>query len=1670
MALGASEVGRVSVRVIPDVEDFRRETKAKLESEVAGLEIEIPITASATGLRQEIQRAVAAASQGINAKVGIDVDNINAALIGALRANRPDVDVTPRVDEAEIRRVSEQISRSLQRNARRGGTFRGGNPLIRAFTQFIPLIQEVGTRSTDLVRTFRANFREMRRGVEDLGESLDRTADRIRNAQNSLNGGGSTTLRNNMRDTVSSAEAIRRSTAGIGDSVDYAAQALENFRRRAQNVRDADTDIIIRPRVDETALTRFRRELQEAFDRIRRPVDAGRIIDTSEGDRELSVFEAAVLRVARRVREITVAIRDSIRQSSLLRGVFRSVATAVLGLPGSISRFAQAVGGVRTNWERLQVLFLRSAITIDDLGRRAAAFGRTSFNRAWLELGAAVEVARRGIDRFFVSVNRGFIELDNGVRRTQTAFDNLGTRIGVGINRGLLVVDEGIRRIGDGVTRLRVAFDGISDRLFVGLNRGLVAIDNGFRRVDTVIRSIPDGVTRISARVYDLANTLRDPEAIIRRWGTALQDVAARVRDVGAHWYDVRRATLLASDAVTDYVRRNATIQNTTDRIRDGWNAVGNAIRNINFSNIYQGFIRAGDQAVVFSRRVRQSVTESGGIFRSFGNLVRGVFTGVGDDGDGLGTRLRGMFSNIGTGLATLFRGIGTQVVGLLGTFASLAGVVGIFGAIAAAVTVVGAAVAGVISTVSTVIATLPGLILLIAGPVAAVMAGLDGIKAAAATIAPEFEALKASVSATFEAGLIPVFRQLADQVFPTLQTGLNLIATELVGVAANLTNVVSSGQGLALLEATFRNIANAVRELSPVFEDLLLVILEMGAIEQMFSVLTGFLRTFVSEWRNSIAELQATDTLTAAFTGLEALLGSVATAFTHLIENGIRAFASAAPGMTAGLDSLTAFFDRFDWDRLGTAIGDVFQGMGEALDAVDPGTIEAITAAFERLGDTFRDPNIQQMFTNMVAGIPIVLEAFDSLIAGFGRIGSAFTGFVSIGSGLVGIFSGIALAIKTSMEIISNPFDAVNLSRGFEEAGNMIRTGGQRIVDGIGFIGDAFRDRSAEVNTQIQTFGNNASKSVGAAMDQIAESSSSKAGVVLQKTSAALATGFKTLGTEVTAGVAPIPPLVGAGLEPIGPTAQGAITGLGPVVQSSFAGLGAPAVAGLEQVNSQVIAGVSVWALSMQLGFQRVVTAAQTGFLPVQTAVVTGLTAINSQIIAAVSIWALSVQLGFANIATAAAAGWATVTAAATVGLTAVNSAIIAGVSVWALSVQLGFANVALAAQTGFVAVQTAATAGLVAVNAAIIAGVAVWALSVQLGMQAMSLAATTGWTLVATAATAGLTLVNATIIAGVAVWGLSIQLGMQAVILAITTSFLLVNTAVLTSMTLVNATIIAGLLVWAMSFTIGFTAINAAVLAGFALMVATVTAGMTQINAVIIAGAAVWVMTIQIAIQTMVAALQAGITQMVAAVTDGMAQMNAAIQAGMAQANATVQAGVATMVATLNAAVPQFFAAGSNMGAALADGLNSQVGAVQAAAANLANAAAAATAAAAQIASPSKVFTRLGEFTGDGYVQGLLNSVRPIVAAIKRVFSAVETASGTGIGLKVTPEVETPDIGRLGNIGATVTEVVESDDFGRGIHDEIVQAMSDWELRMDASAVTKLVNKKNIERRARG
>nr|WP_241033877.1 hypothetical protein [Mycobacteroides chelonae] len=69
-AAGSREVGRVSVRVVPDTDGFRRALKRQLEAITKGLEAKVNVDPDVKGFRQK----VSAATKGMKTEVSVVPD------------------------------------------------------------------------------------------------------------------------------------------------------------------------------------------------------------------------------------------------------------------------------------------------------------------------------------------------------------------------------------------------------------------------------------------------------------------------------------------------------------------------------------------------------------------------------------------------------------------------------------------------------------------------------------------------------------------------------------------------------------------------------------------------------------------------------------------------------------------------------------------------------------------------------------------------------------------------------------------------------------------------------------------------------------------------------------------------------------------------------------------------------------------------------------------------------------------------------------------------------------------------------------------------------------------------------------------------------------------------------------------------------------------------------------------------------------------------------------------------------------------------------------------------------------------------------------------------------------------------------------------------------------
>ena len=121
------------------------------------------------------------------------------------------------------------------------------------------------------------------------------------------------------------------------------------------------------------------------------------------------------------------------------------------------------------------------------------------------------------------------------------------------------------------------------------------------------------------------------------------------------------------------------------------------------------------------------------------------------------------------------------------------------------------------------------------------------------------------------------------------------------------------------------------------------------------------------------------------------------------------------------------------------------------------------------------------------------------------------------------------------------------------------------------------------------------------------------------------------------------------------------------------------------------------------------------------------------------------------------------------------------------------------------------------------------------------------------------------------------------------------------------------------------------------------------------------------------------------VSAVRSGMSRAAAAARSGGAQISAAVRSALNQAVAAARSAAGAMQAAGAMIGAGLAAGIRSQIGAVAAAANELVAQANRAARAAAQIHSPSRLFAEVGSFIGQGMAVGM-DSTRGLISQSSR------------------------------------------------------------------------------------
>lgn len=320
----------------------------------------------------------------------------------------------------------------------------------------------------------------------------------------------------------------------------------------------------------------------------------------------------------------------------------------------------------------------------------------------------------------------------------------------------------------------------------------------------------------------------------------------------------------------------------------------------------------------------------------------------------------------------------------------------------------------------------LPGLISLVATPIAALTLGLDGLKAAAEQLKAPFEDLKATMSSAVQEQFTPVFERLQG-IFPTLKAALPSVTQGLADMLNSVVGAATSPEGLEMIRATIENIGAALTAAAPgigSFTSALMRLAENftgGALQGLVEWFNGAMASF----DQFVAKLDASGDLDKIFSALGESL--------KIVVDGLGKIAMI------GLDTLK------DPEAMAVFNAALTQTVAviTALFAISKAFLNAIATGAQLAGSFFRNLTTSaQLFLAFITAIPNAIasgwtgavaaaqSAWDTVV-GVVRaaiqtvVGVVYTLATNLGAAWEAVKAGAAAAWNGLTAIIQSAWDA---------------------------------------------------------------------------------------------------------------------------------------------------------------------------------------------------------------------------------------------------------------------------------------------------------------------------------------------------------------------------------------------------------------------------------------------------------------------------------------------------------------------------------------------------------------------------------------------------------------------------------------------------------------------
>jgi phage-related protein len=418
-----------------------------------------------------------------------------------------------------------------------------------------------------------------------------------------------------------------------------------------------------------------------------------------------------------------------------------------------------------------------------------------------------------------------------------------------------------------------------------------------------------------------------------------------------------------------------AALNSATDRVAIGLYR----IRNIRLTDVVNGIKGIAAHA----RNAGRSMLNLGKNAASgIGRLVDSGIKGVGQ-----------LFSKAFSGMASMASSVGESLAGMSRNMILVAAVA--------------AVVAPLMGLISGLLAGLPSLLAVAGAGFAAIALGMDGIKAAAQTLKPQVDALKAALSERWQSGLTPIFEQLK-AVFPVLQEGLLAVTDGLLSMAQGFTNVVTSAAGLEYIRTILAGVGQFFSGITPMVSNLTHSFLQLAAAgAQNFGFLIDVLNRFGASFADMTARITGSTAFADAMRGMAQVLDAVLQGFVRVMEAGVIAMgqlggplATFINGFTdafVGLMPILSAVSGLLFDVLGTALsalGPVFTALAPAIQQIANLLGPILTAAIQALVPILT-PLAQFLGTVLTTAINALMPLVQPLVGLFGQLGQMLGGIM---------------------------------------------------------------------------------------------------------------------------------------------------------------------------------------------------------------------------------------------------------------------------------------------------------------------------------------------------------------------------------------------------------------------------------------------------------------------------------------------------------------------------------------------------------------------------------------------------------------------------------------------------------------------------------------------------